>query len=262
MLKFFVNQKGIAPVILVIILSVVFAGAFGVVYQSRKEIKVRSDKTSEVTQLKDSPDPMSASTNTEAKTGQKFKLSSKPFEQKDSALPQFSFYPPDGWLKDKGTYTALFKDKISVGVAYLALAPSVNLAVVQRDLDSLEEVLAFVKTEVKKSSIDITSARKTKFNGTEGYLLEGKIKYGELSRKVLEEEIDKEIKNAQKKVIVSKDQIKKDIDEIVRKSDVKVIGYLFYKDGYIITVSGRALEEYWSQRNPQLKSSLDTFKFE
>lgn len=165
-------------------------------------------------------------------------------------------------LKIKGNYTAPFKDKITAGVAYLALGPSISLAAVPKDFAGLDQALAFVREEVKKNSIDIISARKTKLNGVEGYLLEGEIKYGELSRKTLESEIENEIRSAQKKVIVSEDQIKKDIDEIVRRGNVKVFGYLFYKDGYVITVSGRALEEFWSKRYPQIKKSLDTFKFE
>jgi len=259
----FLNQKGIAPVILVVILSVVFVGAFGVVYQSRKEIKIRSDKTSEVTQLKDSSTPVSESKDNEPKTEQNFKLSSKPFEQNNTSLPNFSFFPPDGWSKESGgNYIAPFKDKISEGVAYLSYAPSLNISAVSKDLSGLDEALALVKTEVKKASIEITSSKKVTLNGTEGYFVEGLIKYGELSRSALEAEIDKEIKNAQKKVIVSEDQIKKDIDTIVKNSDVKLIGYVFYQDGYVITFAGRALDNFWDSRGPQMKKSLDTFKFE
>lgn len=92
--------------------------------------------------------------------------------------------------------------------------------------------------------------------------MEGLIKFGELSRSALEAEIDKEIKNAQKKVIVSKADIKEDLDTIVKKGNIKVVGYLFYKDGYAITFAGRALMEFWDERGPQLRRSLDTFKFE
>lgn len=259
----FLNQKGIAPVILVIILSVVFAGAFGVVYQSRKEIKVRSDKTSEVTRLEDLPVSASTGKDAESKTEPNFELSDKPFEQKDTQLPKFSFYPPDGWSKESGgNYIAPFKDKISEGIAYLAYPPSINIAAVSKELNSLDEALELVKTSVKKNSIDITSSKKINLNGTEGYFIEGLFKFGELSRSALEAEVDKEIKNAQKKVIVSDDQIKKDIDETIQRSDVKIIGYVFYKDSYVITFSGRALENFWDKRGAQLKSSLDTFKFE
>lgn len=255
------NQRGIAPIVLVIILTIVIGGVAGVAYQSKKEIKIRRDQTSEVRKLEDSTTTAS-SENKDSVAEKPFKLADQPFEQKDAGLPQFSFYPPDGWSKDKGNYTASFKDKITAGVAYLALGPSVSLAAVQKDLAGLDQALAFVRGEVKKNSIDIISARKTELNGVEGYLLEGEIKYGELSRKTLESEIENEIRNAQKKVIVSEGQIKKDIDEIVRRGDVKVFGYLFYKDGYVITVSGRALEEFWSNRYSQIKRSLDTFKFE
>lgn len=255
------NQRGIVPIILVIILSVVFIGAFGVVYQSRKEIKIKSDKTSEVTQLEDSSE--SEVESQESKAELNFKLSDEPFKQTDSTIPKFSFFSPEGWSKENGgTYMAPFKDKISEGVAYLAVAPYINISATQKEVGDLDKALEYLKAAVKKNSIEITSSKKVTLNGTEGYFVEGTVRYGELSRSALEAEVDKEIKNAQKKVIVSDDQIKKDIDEIVRKSDVKLIGYMFYKDGYIITFSGRALVEFWDKRGSQLKSSLDTFKFE
>lgn len=257
----FKGQKGIAPIILVIILSVVFIGAFGVVYSSKKEIKVRSDKTSETTQLSSSPSSQSVSEDKNSEPS--FKLSNQPFIQQNADMPKFSFFPPDGWSKEGGgNYMAPFKDKISEGVAYMAIGPSLNISAVQKELSGLDEALDYLKISVRKNSIEITSSKKTTLNGAEGYFVEGVIKYGELSRSALEAEIDKEIKNAKQKVIVSEDQIKKDVDEIVRKGDVKLISYMFYKNGYVITFTGRALAEFWDKRGPQLKSSLDTFKFE
>lgn len=255
------NQKGIAPIILVIILTVVFAGATGVVYNSRKEIKIKQDKTYETKQISPTGKPSANSDNGTNEVKESGRLAKEPVEQKNSELPNFSFYPPEGWIKaGGGEYVAPSKDKITEGIAYLAVSPSINIAVVTKDFNGLDEALEFMKGAVKKNGIEITSSRKTKLNGEEAYFVEGIMKYGEISRSALETEIENEIKNAKKKVIVSEADIKKDIDEIVKKGDVKIIGYLFNKDGYVITYSGRALVEFWDKRGSQIKASLDTFK--
>lgn len=259
------NQQGLAPIILIIILTVVFAGAAGVVYNSKKEIKVRRGGTYETKQIDQSKQSSSTTGSKESNTGarESNKLAKDPFKQENPQMPYFSFFPPDGWNKESGgNYIAPTKDKITEGVAYLSFSPSMSIAVAQKDLANLDEALDFVKDSVKKNSIEITSAKNITLNNTEGYFVEGLVKYGELSRSAIETEIDKEIKNAQKKMIVSEDQIKEDIDTIVKKADVKVIGYVFYQNGYVITFSGRALKEFWNKREPQIKASLDTFKFE
>lgn len=262
------NQKGIIPVILIIILTVVFAGAAGVIYNSKKEIKIKQDKsyeTTDITKTTKSGETVKPVTNVDqnAVAADKIgRLAQEPFKQTDSKLPKFSFFPPDGWNKEGASYTAPTKDKISEGIAYLAISPSINIAAVPKDFDDLEGALAFMKSEVKKNGIEINSSRKTQLNGEDAYFVEGIMRYGEISRSALETEIEAEIKKAKKKVIVSEDDIKKDLDEIVKKGDVKIIGYLFYKDGYAITYSGRALAQFWNKRGPQIKRSLDTFKFE
>lgn len=259
--KFF-NQKGIAPVILIIILTVVFVGATGVVYNSRKEIKIKQDRTYETSKSSATERPSTSSEKSVATANESGRLAKEPFRQEDSKLPKFSFFPPDGWIKEGPNYTAPTKDKISEGIAYLAVSPSMNIAAVPKDFNDLDETLKYLKSEVKKNGIEITSARKTKLNGEDVYFVEGVMRYGEISRDALKTEVENEIKKAQKKVIVSQAEIEKDIDEIVRKGDVKIIGYLFYKDGYAITYSGRALVEFWDKRGSQIKASLDTFKFE
>lgn len=265
----FSNQKGIVPVILIIILTVVFAGAAGVIYNSKKEIKIKQDKTYETTDITkttksgETAKPVINVDQNAVAADKIGRLAQEPFKQTDSKLPKFSFFPPDGWTKEGGgNYAAPSKDKISEGVAYLAVNSSINIAVVPKDFNDLEGALAFMKSEVKKKGIEINSSRKTQLNGEDAYFVEGIMRYGEISRSALETEIEAEIKKAKKKVIVSEDDIKKDLDEIVKKGDVKIIGYLFYKDGYAITYSGRALAQFWDKRGPQIKRSLDTFKFE
>lgn len=256
-----ISQKGIVPVVLIIILTVIFAGAAGVVYNSKKEIKIKQDKTYETTKSSVSEKPSVDSGKSSAADDESGRLAKEPFRQEDSKLPKFSFFPPVGWIKEGANYTAPTKDKISEGIAYLAVSPSINIAAVPKDFNDLDESLAFMKSEVKKNGIEITLARKIKLNGEDAYFVEGIMRYGEISRSALETEIEKEIKNAQKKVIVSEADIKKDIDEIIKKGDVKVVGYLFYKDGYVITLSGRALVEFWDKRGLQIKKSIESMNF-
>lgn len=265
--NFSINQKGIVPVVLIIILTVIFAGAAGVVYNSKKEIKIKQDKTYETkdvneTKKSGAAEKTAISVDQDAVAADKVgRLAQEPFKQTDSKLPKFSFFPPDGWSKEGANYTAPTKDKISEGIAYLAISPSINIAAAPKDVNDLDGALGFMKSEVKKNGIEVSSVRRTKLNGEDAYFVEGIMRYGEISRSALEAEIEAEIKKANKKVIVSEADIKKDLDEIVKKGDVKIMGYLFYKDGYVITLSGRALVEFWASRGPQIKKSIESMVF-
>lgn len=268
-----IQQRGIVPIILVIILTIVIAGVAGVVYNSRKEIKIRSDKTSEVTELKGTPAPTPKSTEVDlANSG---RLADKPFEQKitkeatNSSVPKFSIYPPAGWGKipSKGNIAVEFlssaKDKITEGDAWLTLQPNITVNVVKAEFKNLDEAMEASLRNRTNSNHTINSKQKIKVNGEEAYVLESVLDIRETAQKILESQIKEELAKAAKAgKNVSEKGVQKDMDKVLEQAKAKILSYVFYKDGYYVTVAGKAFESFWSSRGPQIKKSLDTFKFE
>ena len=266
------NQRGIAPVILVIILTVVIAGVAGVVYNSRKQINLKSDKTSESTEVKSTPAPTPDKyAVSEDKSGA---LSTRPYKSKDQksksakiGMPQFSFRPPSGW-NDIGSsddivleYVSPNEDKISEGVAWLTLKPNVVVfAVEKKSFENLDAVFEASKSDLAKVGQEVTRSEKVKVNNEEAYYIESILDIGRISKSSLEAQIRQEIAKSGKKV--SEQNLQKDLDKLLKQAKFKIIGYLFYKNGYVMSVSGKALESFWASRGIQIKNSIDTFKFE
>lgn len=271
--KFFLNQKGVFPIILIIILTVVIAGVAGVVYQSRKEIKVRSDKTSEVTELKGTPAPTPKKEDINlANSG---RLADKPFEQKltkeatNSSAPKFSIYPPAGWEKTpaEGNVVVDFlssaKDKVSEENAWLTVQPSISVNVVKAEYKNLDEAMEASLRNRTNPNHTVNSKQKIKVNGEEAYVLESVMDIRETAKNILESQIQEELAKAAKEgKNVSQKEAQQDIDKVLEKAKIRILSYVFYKDGYYITVAGKAFESFWSSRGPQIKRSMDTFKFE
>lgn len=269
----FLSQKGIAPIILIIILTVVIAGVAGVVYQSRKEIKIRSDKTSEVTELKGTPEPTPKKEGVSlANSG---KLADKPFEQKltkeetNASVPKFSIYPPAGWEKipSEGNIVAEFlssaKDKITEGTAWLSIQPNITVNVLKVEFKNLDETMEASLRNRTNLNHTINQKQKTKINGEETYVLESVMDIRETAQKILESQLQEELAKAAKEgKKVSQQDTQKDMEKVLQKAKIKILSYVFYKNGYYVTVAGKALESFWDKRGPQLKQSLDTFKFE
>lgn len=261
------NQKGIAPIILIIILTVVVAGVAGAVYQSRKEIKVRSDKTSEVTELKGSSAP--GSKNEDVIADQNGRLADKPVELKadDSATssPKFSITPPAGWSKlppDGNTIVEFLspsKDKITEGVATFNVQPNITVFVDKQAFKDFDAVIEAVDKNGDSFGYQTTSGQKTRINGEDAYVQESTIDLAELARQVLEAQVKQEIAKSGKTV---SDIWRKDIEKVLLQAKGRALTYIFYKNGYYFNVTGKALDSYWSKREGQLKQSMDTFKFE
>ncbi len=269
------NQRGVIPIILIIILTVVVAGVAGVVYQSRKEIKVRSDKTTEVTELKGTPVPTPKST--EVNLANSGKLTDKPFEQKNvqnqeatnSSMPKFSIYPPAGWnsVPTKGNYVAEFlssaKDKVSEHEIWLSVQPSISVNMMKVDYANLDEAMEDSLRNKTNPDHKVISKRKITINGEEAYVVDSVMDIGDTVRDILESQIQEELDKA---TMANKDAVeqeaREDIEKVLKQANLKIISYIFYKNGYYVTVAGKSLESFWSSRGPQIKKSMDTFKFE
>lgn len=249
----------------------VVAGVAGVVYQSRKEIKVRSDKTTEVTELKGTPEPApDKNAVSQDKTGG---LSLQPFQSKtqlpDSkpGMPNFKFNPPAGW-SDSGSrnniiadFTSPSDDKISEGVAWITLTPSMSVfAKEKKEIGTLDQAFEYSTADLAKAGQELLRSEKVKVNGTEAYFVETRLNVGKLGKESLEAEMRQALKESGEKI--PEQTLQKDMAKVLEQAKYKIIGYIFYKNGYVVTVSGKAMESYWDKRGPQIKNSMDTFKFE
>lgn len=262
--KFNVSESGFAPIVLIIILVVAITGVAGVVYSAKKEIKVRSDKTTETSELKGSPIPTPEDkVVTLANSG---KLADKPFEfkadQAGAASPEFSITSPMGWeqLPPSRNIVVEFlspaKDVIEEGMAFIDIQPNITVFVAKGDFKSLEEANNAFSSKNSAAS----GKQKAVINGQEVLVIEATQDVADLLRDTLEAQIKEEIAKSGTKV--SETEVREDVNKVLQQAKVKVISYSFYKDGYYINVAGKALESFWDKRGPQLKKSMDTFKFE
>lgn len=264
------SQRGLAPIVLILIFTVVIAGVAGVAYQSRKEIKVRSDKSTEVTELKGTPSPSPKSADVAAdQTG---RLADKPVELKldDSAAssPRFSITPPAGWgkLPPEGNYMVEFlspsKDQITEGGAYFYVQPNITVYV-SRQFKSIDEAVAAARFD---STHVVNQRSKSIINGQEAYIFESVKDFRDLAKDLLGAQLKEEIAKAEKEGTQlsedSKEEMQKNMDKVLEQTKGKILSYLFYKDGYYINVTGKSLESFWDKRGPQIRKSMDSFKLE
>ncbi len=265
------SQRGVFPIILVIILTVVIAGVAGVVYQSRKEIKVRSDKTSEVTELKgtseSTPDKNAISQDkTGGLSSQSFQSKNKPPDSKPG-MPNFKFSPPAGWSNSGSRnniiadFSSPSDDKISEGVAWISLTPNVAVfAKEKKEIGTLDQAFEYSTSDLTKSGQELLRSEKVKVNGREAYFVETRLDVGKLGKDSLEAQMRQALKESGEKI--PEQTLQKDMTKVIEQAKYKVIGYIFYNNGYVITVSGKAMESFWDKRGPQIKNSMDTFEFE
>lgn len=250
----FLGQKKITPKTLIILIVVI--GIFLIIYNSKREVKIQTEQASKV----DSGNFSSNSAEAVA-ADQSGKLSDKPFKQETA--PGFSFYPPAGWSRVQPAgnvvveYTSPAEDKVEEGVAWLTVRPNITVFVAQEKFKNLDE------------AVEASAKQKVKINGEEALMVESIRDISDSVRRTLEIQVKERISTAAG--TVSQKEAQKDINEVLQGAKVKLISYSFYKqslptdvgkNGYYINVTGKALESFWDKRGPQLKSSLDTFKFE
>ncbi|RJQ27249.1 hypothetical protein C4577_01715 [Candidatus Parcubacteria bacterium] len=258
------SESGFAPIVLIIILTIVITGVAGVVYNSKKEIKVRSDKTTETSVLKGSPAP--SPEDKAVSLANSGKLADKPFEfkadQSSNASPEFSITSPAGWeqLPPSRNIMVEFlspaKDVIEEGMAFIDIQPNITVFVAKGEFKNLEEANNAFSSKNSAAS----SKQKAVINGQEALVTQATQDVADLLRDTLEAQIKEEIAKSGTKV--SETEVREDVNKVLEQAKVKVINYSFYKDGYYINVAGKALESFWNKREPQLKRSMDTFKFE
>lgn len=259
------NQKGFAPIIFIIAVVIAITGVVVV----KKDLFIKSDRSTETigSQTPDQSPAAKAAVSADAKGG----LANKPFEVKiekegDTLVgPQFSITPPAGWTikPTSGNSRVLFEapkeDESAEGLAYFNLFANVGVHIAPALGKTLEDILPSSKNNFQASGIEDITTEKTKFNGEDTYYFEGIIYLGKTGAKEFEAQLRSEIKKANKKVPEA--DIQKGVKFIADNYKVKLFGYIIIKDGYTVTITGKALTTFWDKRFPQLKASIDTFKF-
>ena len=254
------NQKGIVHIILILVISVVIVGIVGIVYTSGKATKLNSSSSA-------SSAPVSANVTVEEATTTK--LSDEPVELgvDDSVVssPRFSIIPPAGWEKlpaDGNIVVELLspsKDTVEEGLAFLNVQPNITVFVAEWDFKDLDEAVAVLKEVSANSDYQEISTQKTTRNGEEVYIAESVIDLSSSARQVMEDQLPETLATAGEEV--TEEALRKDMAKVLQRAKGKALSYTFYKDGYYINVVGKALDSFWSVRGPQIKASINTFKF-
>lgn len=255
------NQKGIAPLVIILILTITAVGTYGV-YKSSNIINIRADKTTETkggNLYAKTPPPHQV---TLSESGQ---LANKAVEvkvdEKSTDAPKFSIKPPAGWesLPANANIVIEFlspvKDKVEGDLVYFDVQPNITVFVAKGEYENVDQADA-----ANSKGDEAGGGKKTTIGGQEALVTISTKDVSSLLKDTLESQFKQELSKAGTKF--SEDDLKSDIEEILKKAKVKIISYAFYKDGYYINVSGKALESLWWKRESQLKKSMDTFKFE
>ena len=255
------NQKGLAPLVIILIVAVTIFTGYGV-YKSSNQFNIRSDKTVEKSggRLQDK-EPAKVTVDL-ANSG---RLAEKAVEIKTdetaSGSAKFSIIPPAGWdkLPPSGQIAVEFlspaKDTVEEEILFFDVQPNITVFVSKEDYKDLDE--AYSASSGKGNTI--INKQKTTINGTEAIVTNFTKDVLDFLKDVLETQVKQEI--AKSGTMVSESQLDKEMKSLLKKAKIKGVSYTFYKDGYYINVTGKALEPFWDSHGPQMKKSMDTFKF-
>lgn len=260
------NQKGIAPLVIILIIAVTIGTGYGV-YKSSNQFNIREDKSSEKIggRLQNkAPDQSKVNLANSGKLAEK--AVTMPVEEKkegeEKVIPQISITPPAGWdkLPSNGNIVLEFlsptKDTLEEGMAYLDIQPNITVFVAKGDFENLDQARAAYPG---KSNENISSQKIT-INGQEAIVTRSTKDLADLLKDTMLSNIKQEVAKSGTKI--SEDELKENVETLLKDAKAEILSYSFYKDGYYINVSGKALKSFWDKRESQLKKSMDTFKFE
>jgi len=244
----FLGQKKLTAQTLIILMVII--GVVWVIYNSKKDIKIPTEQTSKVAESSNT----SLNSAEAIAADQSGKLADKLFKQETA--PKFSLYPPAGWskLQPEGNIVVEFgspvEDKVEEGVAWLTVRPNITVFIAQEKYKNLDEAVEAANGKSKLNDL-VSQKQKIKINGEDALIIESVRDISDSTRKTLESQVKEKISTTTG--AVSQKETQKNIDEVLKKAKVKIISYSFYRDGYYINVTGKALESFWDKRGPQLK---------
>ncbi|MCL4365892.1 hypothetical protein M1437_01565 [Patescibacteria group bacterium] len=266
--NFFKDEKGFAPLLLLVILAVglVAGGSYVVknnlVTTKNGQIVFNANKDKDLSDIKiPSPQP---DTNKATPTPKKVELAEKTAEYKSNNTdePQFSISPPAGWVKGKTEdkikirFDAPQEDKQEINNTNASIGANIQVYVEKTSAKSLDEAMSSFKDQASKLpvSIDFQNERKTTFGGVDALYFEMLISMPNLDYKQLESYVKQQSSNG-------KTPSTQDIKDMMQSFKGKSIGYTMLKNGYRVDVGGTAAGWAWDKRSGAIQSSINTFKF-
>lgn len=269
------NQKGIIPVIVVIITFLIIGGAAIVIQKEVKKQEVGKNINSQTKKFQTTKETTSQSKD--AKTQQtQTELSKDAFisEPKQGiAEPGFSFNSPSGWVKvevsgdNKVAFEAPSEDRITIDIdnpkiqdIWLWAKARVNINIAKAKTADLGAEISTTKADFVKEGISLDKWEQAKLNGEDAFYFEGTEKLeGTKAVNQIKAQLKSEAEEKIGKGALSK-EIESKIDKLISDFVRKYSGYILYKDGYVIIISGNALRNFWDKREGQLSASFQTFK--
>lgn len=267
--KFFKDERGVAPLLLLVILAVglVAGGSYVVksnlVTTKNGQIVFNADKDKSLQDIKiPSSEPNTPKNITPSKA---VELADKIAEYKPTDInePQFSINPPAGWIKGIGKdnvklrFEASQEDKTEIGNTNASIGANIQIYVDKTNAKSLDEAMADFRAEAAKLpvSIDFQNERKTTFAGEDAIYFEILISMPDVDYNQLESYV-KQQSNGDKTAPSTTD-----IKDMMQSFKGKSIGYTMIKNGYRVDVGGTAAGWAWDKRAGAIESSINTFKF-
>lgn len=255
------NQAGIVPIILVIVVGLALVGGGATIY-SQKEVILKNipQKLRESTGavfFKPTPAPGEITTKPQVELAKK----SVNFESKGTkaeGLPNINMYPPSGWnqLASEGSDVLIFeaedKDYVWVGQSNLWTLARISVRVTKSTGESLQEAVSQYKSSMKDQVPTVyIYENKDLIGGVEAYYLEADHDLRSVRRATIEEELSK----AGKKFSQS------DLSKLVEVDMLRSATYVLQKNGYDVVIQGRASAVVWDKRGPEIKKSMMSLIF-
>jgi len=255
------NQSGIIPLILVIVMSLAIVGG-GVTIYSKKEVILKNLPKPKGLQLpsvffKPTPAPGEIKVTPKAELAKQ----SVNFESKGTkveGLPTINMYPPAGWVQQpsEGSDILVFeagdKDYVWVGKSNLWRLARISVRVTKSTGESLAEAVSQYKNSFKEQLPTVyLYENKDLIGGVEAYYLEADHDLRSVRRTAIEEELIKAGKNFSQS----------DLTKLLEVDMIRSSTYILQKNGYDVVVSGRASAVAWDKRGQEIKKSIMSLAF-
>lgn len=254
------KEKGIVPIVLVILLTLVIVGGGATVYSQKEVILNELPKVSSLPVVFFKPTPKPGEIITKPLKA-KLAKESVNFETKGTkveGLPNINMYPPAGWnqLSPTGAdvlgFEAPDKDYVWVGKSNLWTQARISVRVTKSTGESLAEAVNQYKNEIKKLMPTVyLYENKDLIGGAEAYYLEADHDLRSIRRAQIEEELIK----------TGKKFSQSDLTKLLEVDMVRSATYFVQKNGYDVMISGRASAIAWDKRGQEIKKSIGSLVF-
>ena len=256
------DQKGIVPLIIVLVLSLAIVGGGAVVYSQKEVIvnklpkKLREQTGAVFFKPKKQPGEINFPQPKAELAKRSVNYETKGTEVE--GLPNINMYPPLGWIQkgsegdDVLVFEASDKDYIWVGKSNLWTIAKITVRVTKSEGESLQEAVNQYKDSFKAQIPTVyIYENKNLIGGVEAYYLEADHDLRKIRRAAVEEELSKTGKNFSQS----------DLTKLVEIDMIRSATYILRKNGYDVVISGRASAIAWDKRGSEIKKSMMSLVF-